>query len=296
MAYSADADTILWSTSSQGVLRSQYQGSFTKISSLPASAVIAGDKRNNSYFYGGSGSSFYVSSNAGSTFAKAGTLGSAKAIRDVAAHPTTAGTVFVSTDAGVFRSTDFGATFAAVGGAVTDTQKIALGLGSGSAWNLYAFGDGPAGKKLYATAATGAAAWVDIQGSQGFGAITACVLAGSANNAGQVYVGTNGRGVFWAQGTVAGGGGGGTTSTSTSKSTTATPTTTTSSTKTTPSTSTTSTKTTLTTSTTSSAPPATGTGVSKHWDQCGGIGWTGPTACESPYACAKQNDWYSQCL
>lgn len=116
--------------------------------------------------------------------------------------------MFVSTDIGVFRSTDFGATFAKLGGndAVKDTQKIAVGLSAGSAWNVYVFGDGAAGKKLYATADDGAT-WVDIQGSQGFGSITACVLAGSANNADQVYVGTNGRGVFWAQGTIAASGG-----------------------------------------------------------------------------------------
>nr|AGU16947.1 cellobiohydrolase I [Botryotrichum murorum] len=30
--------------------------------------------------------------------------------------------------------------------------------------------------------------------------------------------------------------------------------------------------------------------------RCGGIGWTGPTTCASPYTCQKLNDWYSQCL
>jgi cellulase len=33
-----------------------------------------------------------------------------------------------------------------------------------------------------------------------------------------------------------------------------------------------------------------------HYGQCGGNGWTGPTQCQSPYSCKKQNDWYSQCL
>lgn len=61
--------------------------------------------------------------------------------------------------------------------------------------------------------------------------------------------------------------------------------------------STTSTATTMVTSTrTSSTATSTSTAVSKHWGQCGGIGWTGPTVCESPYTCKYQNDWYSQCL
>jgi non-reducing end alpha-L-arabinofuranosidase len=33
-----------------------------------------------------------------------------------------------------------------------------------------------------------------------------------------------------------------------------------------------------------------------HWGQCGGSGWAGPTACDSPYTCQAQNSYYSQCL
>ncbi|RSL95736.1 Xyloglucanase [Fusarium oligoseptatum] len=171
IAYSADADVIIWSSGNQGVSRSQNQGSFTAVSSLPSGAVIASDKRNNKYFYGGSGSTFYVSSNQGSSFSQGGALSSVQSIRDIAVHPTTAG-------------------------------DIALGRGSGSTWNVYAFGTGSAGAKLYGSADQGNT-WSDIQGSIMFGAIDSCRLEGSGNNAGQVYVGTNGRGVFWAQGSVA---------------------------------------------------------------------------------------------
>lgn len=45
----------------------------------------------------------------------------------------------------------------------------------------------------------------------------------------------------------------------------------------------------------STTPPAPG-GTAAHWAQCGGIGYTGPTVCASPYTCQKQNDYYSQCL
>lgn len=33
-----------------------------------------------------------------------------------------------------------------------------------------------------------------------------------------------------------------------------------------------------------------------EWQQCGGIGWTGGTTCQSPWVCTKLNDWYFQCL
>ncbi|QRV72290.1 beta-1,4-D-glucan cellobiohydrolase [Ceratobasidium sp. AG-Ba] len=53
------------------------------------------------------------------------------------------------------------------------------------------------------------------------------------------------------------------------------------------------------TTSTSSAPATTttaSTGGAAHYAQCGGIGWTGPTTCVSPYTCVKSNDYYSQCL
>ena len=47
-----------------------------------------------------------------------------------------------------------------------------------------------------------------------------------------------------------------------------------------------------TSTTTSSASGATQT----HYGQCGGVGWTGPTACASPYTCTYSSAYYSQCL
>lgn len=312
MAYSADADTVVWSSSSNGVLRSQFQSTFSGVASLPSMAVIASDKRNNAYFYGGSGATFYVSSDIGVTFSKGGALDSSTSIRDIAAHPTTAGEIWVSTDVGIFKSANFGATFTQVSSALKDTQQIALGLGSGSSWNVYAFGTGSAGNKLYASSDAGAT-WTDIQGSQGFGSIASCKLAGSANKANQVYVGTNGRGVFYASGAISGGGSATTTSKSTTTSSVSSITSKVSSTvtstskiaSTTTSTTIKSTSTTLTTSVrtssastskTSSAPSTTSAAVAQHWGQCGGTGWTGPTLCAPGYTCSKQNEYYWQCL
>ncbi|KAK2606576.1 hypothetical protein N8I77_005316 [Diaporthe amygdali] len=41
--------------------------------------------------------------------------------------------------------------------------------------------------------------------------------------------------------------------------------------------------------------PSGGSGTAPQWAQCGGNGWTGATACASPYTCVKVNDWYFQC-
>jgi cellulose 1,4-beta-cellobiosidase len=51
-----------------------------------------------------------------------------------------------------------------------------------------------------------------------------------------------------------------------------------------------------TSTTTSSGGGATGGAGADHWQQCGGIGFSGPKTCKSPYTCTKLNDYYSQCL
>lgn len=309
VAYSADADTIVWSSGTSGVVRSQHQGTFTAVASLPSGAVIASDKRNNTVFYAGSTTgTFYRSTDTGATFtAVSDALGSAKAVRDIVAHPTVAGELYVSTDVGIFRSIDFGVSFTKLSG-LTNTQSISLGVGSASgSWNLYAFGTGANGNKLYASADAGAT-WTDIQGSQGFGsiAVASSKVAGSANVAGQIYVGTNGRGVLYAQVSVSGTAPGATSSSSSA------PVKTSSTSAAAAPVSTTTSKAAATTTTlvTSTVKPTTatltlssvkttstvGAELAQHWYQCGGVGWTGPTACVSPYKCEKQNDYYSLCV
>ena len=210
VAYSASGDTVLWSTANEGVLRSQNTSSFASVSDLPATALIASDKQNNSYFYAAYASTFYVSSNTGQTFASGGSLGGASQINYIAVHPTVAGHVYVSTNAGIYQSTSAGSSFTLLTSALTDVQQIALGVGceSPSPWHLYAFGTGAEGARLYGSADNGKT-WADLQRSQSFGELAACTLAGSGNVPGLVYVGTNGRGVFYAQGTITSGEGAG---------------------------------------------------------------------------------------
>ncbi|KAF3761720.1 glycoside hydrolase family 74 /Carbohydrate-binding module family 1 [Cryphonectria parasitica EP155] len=306
VAYSANADTILWSSATSGVMRSQYQSTFATVSTLSSGAVIASDKRNGTVFYGAVSGAFYVSTDTGSTFTKGGALGSASSVVQIVAHPTTAGTVYVSTNLGIFKSTNYGASFSQLSTTITATQQISLGLpASGSTWYLYAFGDGPDGNKLYASADDGST-WTDIQGSQGFGAISGAKLVGSGNQAGQVYVGSGvGRGVYYASGSLTGSSvtttsssaKSTTTSTSSVKTSTTTSTaiSTTSSVKTT-STVSTSSSTTLKTSTTSTSTAPASTCTAAQYAQCGGTGFTGCTTCASGSTCTYENDYYSQCI
>ncbi|KAI0786926.1 exo-cellobiohydrolase I precursor [Abortiporus biennis] len=54
--------------------------------------------------------------------------------------------------------------------------------------------------------------------------------------------------------------------------------------------------TTSSTPSSTSNPASTPTGTVQQFGQCGGIGWTGATACVSPYTCTVLNAYYSQCL
>lgn len=200
VAMSADGETIVWSTESSGVLRSAGGATFTAVDGVSQGAVVASDKQEAATFYAGS-DSLLVSTDGGETWSEGGSLGDATSIRDIVAHPLVAGEIYVSTDAGVFRSTDSGATLEQTSSDLTETQRISLGLGAGDSWVVYAFGSGSEGAKLYASADDGAT-WEDVQGAQGFGSISANVVAGSANEAGLVYVGTNGRGVFYGEAAV----------------------------------------------------------------------------------------------
>lgn len=51
---------------------------------------------------------------------------------------------------------------------------------------------------------------------------------------------------------------------------------------------------TATSYTTITAPLPTGTTVPEY-GQCGGLGYNGPTTCESPFVCVCTSDWWCQC-
>ncbi|KKK27357.1 putative endoglucanase [Aspergillus rambellii] len=303
VALSADGDTVLL-MSSAGAMISKYSSTFSTVSTLPSGAAIASDKSNSTVFYGGSAGSFYVSTNGGTSFSKTVSLGSSTAVNAIRAHPSIAGDVWASTDTGLFHSTDYGSTFTKIGS--TCTAGWSFGLGKASSTGSYAviFGfftvDGVTA--LYKTEDQGTN-WQKISDSlYGFGAVSSNVVNGDMSNYGRVFVGTNGRGIFYGEpsGSLP----------SSSTPSTATPTTnkvsTTSTTTTIPGTTTTSrtTTTTISTSTASTtitqtsttiSSSATSTATASPYAQCGGNGYTGATTCPSGWTCTHYNDYYSQC-
>ena len=116
IALSADGDTVLWRTGSNGVQVSQYTNPFTAVSTLPSDAAIASDKKDNTIFYGASGSKFYLSTDGGKTFSTKGSLGSSTSPFKIIVNPAVTGDIWVSTDKGIFHSTDLGTTFSTLSG------------------------------------------------------------------------------------------------------------------------------------------------------------------------------------
>ncbi|KAG6830342.1 Exoglucanase 1 [Tricholoma furcatifolium] len=85
-------------------------------------------------------------------------------------------------------------------------------------------------------------------------------------------------------------------STTSSSSTSSTSKTSTSTSSSSSSSSTSATSTVKTTSTTSTSTSSASTATQTLYGQCGGTGWTGPTACASGSTCTYSNPYYSQCL
>jgi xyloglucan-specific exo-beta-1,4-glucanase len=192
VAYSADGTTIVWATASTGAYRF-LNGVQTTIT-LATGVVLAADKVNAKYFYAADQNSVYVSSDGGATFTSTAlSTGGASSIK---VHPTVAGDIWVSGSSGLWHSTDFGKTFSKLS-AVTTAYAIALGKGSGTYPNIYGFVTTSGTNALQVSADAGVT-WTVISDSQhGFGASSANCLAASMDVVGEVFVGTNGRGIFY---------------------------------------------------------------------------------------------------
>jgi hypothetical protein len=261
IAAAADGSRFVWAPRGQTpVFSVGFGNTWTQAQGLPAEALVESDRVNASKFYGLSGGRFYVSTNGGATFTQSTanglpTTGKFKAV------PGVEGEIWLAGDTGVFHSTNSGSTFTKLTN-VTAAHSIGFGKAAPGRTNMALFSlatiDGVTG--VYRSDDSGAT-WVRINDDQHQFGNAGDAITGDPRIYGRVYLGTNGRGILYADRN----GGGGTTTTTPTMPTT---TTTTRTTTTTP-TSTTSTTTTRTTTTTTTATPPGGCRVSyvvNQWD------------------------------
>jgi len=190
----------------------------------------------------------------------------------------TSGDLWISTDVGVFHSSDFAASFYQILG-FTTAFGVALGAPKVTGDYPAVFASGvyggvtgyfrsddagvkcrfvfPLKQNVLAEALSG---FQINDAAHGFGAISANVISGDPRVYGRIYIGTNGRGIFY-----------GDIKRVSSTSALA-----------------------PTTSSTTNAPASTST--ANPWGQCGGQNWTGPTSCGSGWTCVHRNPYYYQCL
>ncbi|KAI0914787.1 putative endochitinase CHI2 [Ustulina deusta] len=138
----------------------------------------------------------------------------------------------------------------------------------------------PSGETYYATPDQLASIIGDIKGDSRFGGIMMWSAGFSDSNVvGGCNYAQQARSILDSGSPCGGGSGGGSPPSSSTTTTTSKPTSTTKPTGT----------------STTSSPTSTATGTVPQWGQCGGMGYTGPTKCQSPYTCVATGDWWSQC-
>jgi len=297
VAYSASATTVLWSSSTNGVLVSQFTNAFVAVPSLPSGSIIASDKRNDAVFYAASGNNFYLSTDTGHTFKVVSTLDSSTAPVKIVVHPNISADVWVSTDKGLFHSTNNGTTFSAISG-VTEAWAISLGAPAtaGGYPSLYAAAT-ISGTTSYFRSDNEGTSWNQIMTQAFYGSISSNPIAADQRVYGRVFLGSNGRGILFG---VPAGSAPPPTSSASKTSVTSTTKSSTSSTSakptTTPTTHSTTASPTTHSTTPVSSPSPTSTSVAGAFGQCGGENWTGPTVCVSGFTCVVQNPFFSQCV
>ncbi|KAH7413022.1 hypothetical protein BKA64DRAFT_740760 [Cadophora sp. MPI-SDFR-AT-0126] len=193
IAFSADASSIVWTSSAGSLLLAN--GSSTTVASLPTGIAVASDKVDPNFFYAGDEKGVYVSSDGGKTFTSSANITS-YGVGLLAVHPAKAGDVWYSTNTGIYHSTDFGKTFTTSPGVQSGTH-IAVGKGAGNGTSVFAFATIDNTVALRKSADDGAT-WEAISDTEhGFGSANPNPLAASWETEGLVFVGTNGRGIFY---------------------------------------------------------------------------------------------------
>jgi hypothetical protein len=200
VAAAADGGRFVWAPgdAGQAVVHSVGFGtSWTQSTGVPANARVESDRVNPRKFYAYAGGAFYVSTNGGQSFAAAATGLPTENVR-FKAVPGAEGDIWLAGDTGLFRSTNSGASFTRIGG-VTDARNVGFGKAApgGSYHAVYLVGtiDGVTG--VYRSDNAGAG-WVRINDDRHQYGNMGEALTGDPRVYGRVYLGTNGRGILYA--------------------------------------------------------------------------------------------------
>jgi xyloglucan-specific exo-beta-1,4-glucanase len=198
IAVGADANAMVWSPAGTGVYYSTTRGSsWTASTGVPTGAVVESDRVNPKTFYAYSAGKLYVSKDGGATFTtSAATLATGRVHFQAVAG--VEGEVWFAGPDGLFKSTDSGATFTKIS-SVTSGINVSFGKAATGASHMAVFlvgtVDGVTG--VFRSDDTGST-WVRINDDAHQYGNMGDALAGDPRIYGRVYLGTNGRGILYA--------------------------------------------------------------------------------------------------
>ncbi len=198
VAAAADGSRFVWAPkNSAAVFSVGFGNTWTAAAGLPQNAVVESDRVNPMKFYGFNAGTFYVSTNGGATFTATAATGlpSGGKFKAVAGHE---GDLWLTGGNGLYHSTNSGASFAKIGGV---DSGISVGLGLHAPGKTY--------DALYLAGTVGGVAgvhrsddagvtWVRINDDQHQYGNMGEAISGDPRVYGRVYLGTNGRGVLYA--------------------------------------------------------------------------------------------------
>ena len=207
IAMSPDGKRVVWSpTGTTAAYTStnwnSSRATWTAVTGLPAQASVRADRVTANQFYGFSNGTFYVSTN-GTSFA-ATVSGFPSSAKIVPVYNKANDVWLVSPDSsagGVWHSTNGGTSF-------TKLSSVALadGIGFGAPVNgatyptIFLAGEVGSGRGYYAST-DGGNTWTQINDSNHNWYYSGYVITGDPNRVGRVYIGTNGRGIIYGDGT-----------------------------------------------------------------------------------------------
>jgi xyloglucan-specific exo-beta-1,4-glucanase len=199
VAVGADANAVVWAPAGAGVHYSTTRGSsWTASTGVPAGAIVESDRVNPKTFYAYAGGKLYTSTDGGATFTAQSVALPTTGRLHLKAVPGIAGEVWVAGSTGLLRSTDAGKTFTTVS-KVTEGVNVAFGKAAPGASHpaVFVVGTVDGADGVYRSDDTGAT-FVRINDDKHQYGNAGDALAGDPRIWGRVYLGTNGRGILYA--------------------------------------------------------------------------------------------------
>ncbi|MFC4059624.1 cellulose binding domain-containing protein [Planomonospora corallina] len=200
VAAAADGSRFVWAPKGVAVHHSVGFGNgWTASTGIPAGAVVESDRVNARKFYGFAAGRFYASTDGGATFTATAATGlPAEGNVKFKAVPGREGHIWLAGENGLFRSTDGGASFTKLSGI---TEAVNVGFGKAA--------EGRTHQAVYTVATIGGvtgvfrsddtgATWVRVNDDRHQYGNMGEALTGDPRVYGRVYLGTNGRGIVYA--------------------------------------------------------------------------------------------------